>query len=140
MGPAPFQISISVPSGVSARSSGLTDQSKFGNSASKESVATRPPIPPFTRETAIEKVRLAVPDFKSSAGDAQNVALLKTFNDTLWNDLDNSGVVELVSKSFYPLQVPGQPAEVTVGLWSSQGPLKTWERGFPSKCNRAAIL
>ncbi len=66
--------------------------------------------------------KFAVPDFKPSAGDAQNVALLKTFNDTLWNDLDNSGVVELVSKSFYPLQVPGQPAEVTFGLWSSPPP------------------
>ena len=70
----------------------------------------------------VEKVRLAVPDFKPSSSDAQNVALLKTFNDTLWNDLDNSGVLELVSKSFYPLQVPGQPAEVTFGLWSSPPP------------------
>ncbi len=69
----------------------------------------------------VEKVRLAVPDFKA-AGDAQSAALLKTFNDTFWNDLDNSGVVELVSKSFYPLQVPGQPAEITFGLWSSPPP------------------
>jgi len=60
----------------------------------------------------VEKVRLAVPDFKPSNSDPQNTALLKTFNDTLWNDLDVSGVVELVSKSFYPLQVPGQPTEV----------------------------
>src|SRR5260370_6671231 len=67
----------------------------------------------------VEKVRLAVADFKTSTNDPQNAALLKTFNDTLWNDLDNSGVVELVSKSFYPLQVPGQPAEITFGLWSS---------------------
>jgi TolB protein len=57
----------------------------------------------------VDKVRLAVPDFKVSNADPQNTALLKTFNDTFWNDLDNSGVVELVSKSFYPLQVPGQP-------------------------------
>jgi TolB protein len=69
----------------------------------------------------VEKVRLAVPDFKA-AGDAQSGPLLKTFNDTFWNDLDNSGVVELVSKSFYPLQVPGQPAEITFGLWSSPPP------------------
>ena len=48
----------------------------------------------------VEKVRLAVPDFKPSSTDPQNAALLKTFNDTLWNDLDVSGVVELVSKSF----------------------------------------
>ncbi|MFZ0760529.1 MAG: Tol-Pal system beta propeller repeat protein TolB [Candidatus Sulfotelmatobacter sp.] len=70
----------------------------------------------------VEKVRLAVPDFKSSTADPQNVALLKTFNDTFWNDLDNSGVVELVSKSFYPLQVPGQPADVTFDLWNVPPP------------------
>src|SRR5215471_15608033 len=60
----------------------------------------------------VDKVRLAVADFKPSSNDPQNAALLKTFNDTLWNDLDVSGVVELVSKSFYPLQVPGQPPEM----------------------------
>jgi TolB protein len=70
----------------------------------------------------VDKVRLAVPDFKPSNADPQNNALLKTFNDTFWNDLDNSGVVELVSKSFYPLQVPGQPAEVTFNLWNVPPP------------------
>jgi TolB protein len=70
----------------------------------------------------VEKVRLAVPDFKPSTSDAQNTALLKTFNDTFWNDLDNSGVVELVSKSFYPLQVPSQPTEVTFNLWNAPPP------------------
>src|SRR5689334_13244972 len=29
----------------------------------------------------VDKVRLAVPDFKPSTGDPQNTALLKTFND-----------------------------------------------------------
>jgi TolB protein len=67
----------------------------------------------------VEKVRLAVPDFKPSNNDPQNDPLLKTFNDTFWNDLDNSGVVELVSKSFYPLQVPGQPPEVTFPAWNA---------------------
>lgn len=70
----------------------------------------------------VEKVRLAVPDFKASTSDPQNAALLKSFDDTFWNDLDNSGVVELVSKSFYPLQVPGAPADVTFGLWSVPPP------------------
>ncbi|MGD0165198.1 MAG: Tol-Pal system beta propeller repeat protein TolB [Candidatus Sulfotelmatobacter sp.] len=70
----------------------------------------------------VDKVRLAVPDFKPSSADPLNTALLKTFNDTFWNDLDNSGVVELVSKSFYPLQVPGLPAEVTFGVWNSPPP------------------
>ena len=70
----------------------------------------------------VEKVRLAVADFKPSSSDPQNDALLKTFNDTLWNDLDVSGVVELVSKSFYPLQVPGQPVDVNFPAWSAPPP------------------
>ena len=72
----------------------------------------------------VEKVRLAVPDFKPATADAQNAALLKTFNDTLWNDLDVSGVVELVSKSFYPLQVPGQPPEVNFSRGTRLRPMR----------------
>jgi len=70
----------------------------------------------------VEKVRLAVSDFKPATTDPQNAALLKTFNDTLWNDLDVSGVVELVSKSFYPLQTPGQPPEVNFLAWNAPPP------------------
>ena len=70
----------------------------------------------------VEKVRLAVPDFKPAGADPQDAALLKTFDDTLWNDLDVSGVVELVSKSFYPLQVPGQPTEVNNLAWNAPPP------------------
>ena len=70
----------------------------------------------------VEKVRLAVSDFKPATTDPQNTALLKTFNDTLWNDLDVSGVVELVSKSFYPLQIPGQPQEVNFLAWNVPPP------------------
>ncbi len=70
----------------------------------------------------VNRVRLAVPDFKPSTSDPTNAALLKTFNDTLWNDLDVSGVVDLVSKSFYPLQVPGQPPEVNFISWNAPPP------------------
>jgi TolB protein len=70
----------------------------------------------------VEKPRLAVADFKPSSNDPQNTALLKTFNDTLWNDLDVSGIVELVSKSFYPLQLPGQPTEVNFLAWNAPPP------------------
>jgi len=70
----------------------------------------------------MDKVRLAVADFKPATADPQNTALLKTFNDTLWNDLDVSGVVELVSKSFYPLQLPGQPPEVNFLAWNAPPP------------------
>ena len=70
----------------------------------------------------VEKVRLAVPEFKPSSSDPQVTALLKVFNDTFWNDLDNSGIVELVSKSFYPLQVPGQPVDVVFAAWNAPPP------------------
>ena len=70
----------------------------------------------------VEKVRLAAADFKSSTQDPKNVDLLKTFNDTLTNDLDNAGIFDLVSKSFHPLQVPGQPSEVNSAAWNSPPP------------------
>jgi TolB protein len=66
----------------------------------------------------VEKVKLAVPDFKPSTSEAKNAELLKAFNDTLWNDLDNAGIFDLVSKSFYPVAVPGQPSEVKFDAWS----------------------
>ncbi|MGH9537745.1 MAG: Tol-Pal system beta propeller repeat protein TolB [Terriglobales bacterium] len=70
----------------------------------------------------VEKVRLAVPDFNASAQDAKNADLLKVFNETLWNDLDNAGIFDMVSKSFYPLGQIGNPADVKFEPWSSPPP------------------
>ena len=70
----------------------------------------------------VEKVRLAAADFKASTQDAKNTDLLKTFNDTLFNDLDNAGIFDLVSKSFYPVSVPGQPTELNARDWGSPPP------------------
>src|SRR6266446_6840143 len=70
----------------------------------------------------VEKVRLAASDFKPSTQDPNNANLLKTFNDTLWNDLDNAGIFDMVSKSFYPLEVPGNPAEVRFEAWNGPPP------------------
>jgi TolB protein len=66
-----------------------------------------------------EKVRLGVADFKASGADPRNEALLKTFNETLWNDLDNAGIFDMASKSFYPLAQPGQPGEVKLDAWAN---------------------
>ncbi|HXZ27132.1 MAG TPA: Tol-Pal system beta propeller repeat protein TolB [Terriglobales bacterium] len=70
----------------------------------------------------VEKVRLAVPDFKPSSTQGNTPELMKAFNDTLWNDLDNAGIFELVSKSFYPLQVPGTPQELKLDAWGNPPP------------------
>src|SRR5207253_1314101 len=70
----------------------------------------------------VEKVRIAVPDFKAASQDPKNTELLKAFNDTLWNDLDNAGIFDLVSKSFYPLGPVGAPTDVKFDTWSSPPP------------------
>src|SRR5205814_4620623 len=70
----------------------------------------------------VEKVRIAVPDFKAASQDPKNTELLKAFNDTLWNDLDNAGIFDMVSKSFYPTDVPGSPTEVRFEQWNSPPP------------------
>ena len=70
----------------------------------------------------VERIRLAVPDFKASTPDAKNPDLLKVFNDTLWNDLENAGIFDMVSKSFYPLGPIGTPADVRFEAWNSAPP------------------
>jgi len=66
--------------------------------------------------------KLAVADVKQSSkvGSASTEALAKIFNDTLWADLENSGVVTMVSKSFYPKDQPGTPAELlpVISSWA----------------------
>jgi TolB protein len=70
----------------------------------------------------VEKIRIAVPDFKPTNQDARSNELLKTFNDTLWNDLSNAGIFDMVSKSFYPLAQIGQPSDVKFETWNAPPP------------------
>src|SRR5437016_11533170 len=67
-------------------------------------------------------IRMASADFKAATTDPQTAPLDTTFNQTLWNDLDNSGVFEMVAKSFYPLQTPGSPAEIKLDAWGNPPP------------------
>lgn len=75
----------------------------------------------FTTGTNLgqERARIAVPDFKGSNQDPRNTELLRTFNDTLWNDLNNSGIFDMASKSFYPLGQVGAPSDVKFEAWSA---------------------
>ena len=65
----------------------------------------------------VTKARLASPDF--AARNAPTQPLEKTFHDVLWADLDYSGVLDLVSPSFYPTQVPSQPSELKAEDWAA---------------------
>lgn len=67
----------------------------------------------------VEKPRIAVPDFKVSGADAATPPLQKVFDDTLFNDLQHSGILDVISKSFYPMQQPGTPAEVNPSAWAN---------------------
>ena len=62
-----------------------------------------------------EKTRLAVSNFRALPDAAD---LSRTFDETVWNDLDYAGIFELVSRSFYPLALPSTPAEVNLNEWN----------------------
>jgi TolB protein len=70
----------------------------------------------------VERLRLAVPDFKATTADPATPPLLKVFNDTLFNDLSYAGIFDVVSKNFYPLQVPGSPADIQLDAWGNPPP------------------
>ena len=73
----------------------------------------------------VQKVRIAVPDFKPSSTQGNSSALLKTFDDTLFSDLENAGIFDVVSKSFIPATPPGNPLELCAapGTAPAPGPL-----------------
>lgn len=57
----------------------------------------------------VSKVRVAAPDMAASADAAK---LETTFHNVLWNDLEYSGILDMVSQSYYPLKVPSQPSDL----------------------------
>lgn len=64
-------------------------------------------------------VRIAVPDFPARSNDPRLTNLTKVFNQVLWDDLNNSGIVDVVSKSLYPIKVPQEPQDVDFNAWSN---------------------
>jgi TolB protein len=64
----------------------------------------------------VSKARVGVADFAAKDTPSQPLATL--FSDVVRADLDYSGILELVSKSYNPLQTPGTPAEVDFKAWS----------------------
>ena len=64
----------------------------------------------------VSKPRVAVADFVSRTPSAPPLATL--FSQVVRNDLAYSGILELASRSFYPVQVPSIPAELNHRAWS----------------------
>ena len=65
------------------------------------------------------KIRIAAADFKPVGTDPQTPSLKATFDATLYSDLGNAGIFDLVSKSFAPPGTPGSPQEINLGQWSA---------------------
>jgi TolB protein len=72
----------------------------------------------FTTGTGmgVQKARIAVADFAPASPAAQPLG--KEFSDVVRNDLDFSGIIEMVSLSMYPTQIPSQPSELNAQAWS----------------------
>jgi TolB protein len=68
---------------------------------------------------ADQRIRLAAADFKPVGGDPQTPQLKAVFDSTLFSDLTNAGVFDMVSKSMAPAAMPGSPQEISLPQWSA---------------------
>jgi len=64
-------------------------------------------------------IRLAVADFKPVGNDPQTPALKTIFDTVLFNDLNNAGIFDMVSKSLAPQAVPGAQQEIVLSQWTA---------------------
>ena len=62
-----------------------------------------------------DRIRIAAADFKPGSNDPQVPALKTVFDATLYSDLGNAGIFDLVSKSMEPQATPGRSEERRVG-------------------------
>ena len=66
-----------------------------------------------------ERIRLAAADFKPVGNDPGTAPLKAIFDSTLYSDLTNAGIFDMVSKSLAPQSTPGSPQEFTGDQWSA---------------------
>src|SRR5262245_51159427 len=69
-----------------------------------------------------ERPRLAAPDFRAANADPQTAPLYSAFHETLWSDLADAGIFDMVARSFYPLKSPGTPSELQASVWGNPPP------------------
>jgi len=66
-----------------------------------------------------DRIRIAAADFKPVGDDPQMPALKAAFDFTLYGDLANAGIFDVVSKSLSPQTTPGSPQEINLAQWSA---------------------
>jgi len=55
-----------------------------------------------------ERAVIALPDLRGAGGTQR---FMDAFNQTLWNDIESSGLFKMAPKSLYPLEVPQRPED-----------------------------
>src|SRR3984957_6529798 len=65
------------------------------------------------------RIRLAAADFNPSSADGQTPALKSTFDSTFYNDLNNAGIFDMVSKSMAPPLMPASPQQMNLAAWAA---------------------
>jgi TolB protein len=65
------------------------------------------------------RIRLAAADFNPGAGDPQTPALKTIFDTTLYSDLNNAGIFDMVSKSMAPPLMPASPQQMNLAQWAA---------------------
>src|ERR1700761_3715507 len=65
------------------------------------------------------RIRLAAADFNPASADPQTPALKTTFDTTLYNDLNNAGIFDMVSKSMAPPLMPASPQQMNLAPWAA---------------------
>ena len=79
--------------------------------------------------------RIAVPDIRGAVGveGAVGADSESAFNNTLWDDLEASGRLDMVTKSFYPRTAPRRPEDLQFDgatMPSDLGAAGLWARGW----------
>ena len=64
-------------------------------------------------------IRIAVTAYPPQTSDPNLGKLTEEFNSVLWEDLDNAGIFDLVSRSYYPVKVPVAPGDVVADQWAN---------------------
>jgi TolB protein len=66
-----------------------------------------------------QRIRLAAAEFNPSSADPQTANLKTTFDATLFNDLSNAGIFDMVSRSLAPPVMPATPQQMNLAQWSA---------------------
>jgi TolB protein len=66
-----------------------------------------------------QKIRIAAANFQSATVNPQTSVLKQVFDQTLYDDLQNAGIFDVVSKSMEPSTTPGTQHDVQLATWAA---------------------